>query len=356
MTLRVAIAGSGFVGKVHARSARLAGARLAGVAASSPESAQAAAAALGAERPFASAEQMVRDADVDVVHICTPNHLHVPLAEAALAAGKHVICEKPLALDAAGAQRLDDAATGSGLQAGGAVRLPLLPDRARGARARRQPGDRSAAPAARHLSAGLAPASRRRQLARGREPGRRVARVRGHRLALVRPGGVHLRSSHRPPVRTAAHRGARAVERGRPQGVRVGRRRGRGAAGHDRGRRRRPVRDGRRGAGVGRRQPDLGGSQEPALDGAGRRRGGTRLRPGAAGGALVRAPGGRDDRSPRSRDAVAGRRAIRGPPRRPSAGLRGLLRRVRGRLLRLPSATAPRRTGCRRSPTACAPR
>ena len=48
--------------------------------------------------------------DVDVVHICTPNHLHQPLAEAALAAGKHVICEKPLALDVAGARRLVEAA------------------------------------------------------------------------------------------------------------------------------------------------------------------------------------------------------------------------------------------------------
>ena len=115
--LRVAIAGTGFIGRVHARSARLAGARLAAVAASSPETARAAAAALGADRPFDSAEQMVQDPDIDVVHICTPNHLHLPLAEAALAAGKHVICEKPLALDAAGAQRLVDAAADSGLQA-----------------------------------------------------------------------------------------------------------------------------------------------------------------------------------------------------------------------------------------------
>jgi len=60
----------------------------------------------------------VRDPDVDVVHICTPNHLHLPLAEAALAAGKHVICEKPLALDAAGARRLVDAAADAGLLAG----------------------------------------------------------------------------------------------------------------------------------------------------------------------------------------------------------------------------------------------
>ena len=118
MALHAAIAGTGFIGKVHARSARLAGAELTGVAASSPESAQAAAAALGADRAFDSAEEMVRAPGIDVVHICTPNHLHVPLAEAALAAGKHVVCEKPLALDPAGAQQLVDAAAGSGLQAG----------------------------------------------------------------------------------------------------------------------------------------------------------------------------------------------------------------------------------------------
>ena len=117
MPLRAAIVGTGFIGRIHARSARLAGAQLTGVAASSPESARAAAAALGADRAFDSAEELVRDPDVDVVHVCTPNHLHLPLAEAALAAGKHVICEKPLALDVDGAQRLVEAASDSGLQA-----------------------------------------------------------------------------------------------------------------------------------------------------------------------------------------------------------------------------------------------
>ena len=105
-TFRVAIAGAGFVGRIHARSARLAGARLVGISASSAERARAAATELGAERAFASSEELVTAPDVDVVHICTPNHLHVPLTEAALAAGKHVICEKPLALDVAGAERL----------------------------------------------------------------------------------------------------------------------------------------------------------------------------------------------------------------------------------------------------------
>ena len=115
--LRAAIAGTGFIGAVHARSARLAGARLVGVAASSVETSRQAAEALGAERAFSSAEELIVSPDVDVVHICTPNYLHQPLALAALAAGKHVICEKPLALDAAGAQELVDAAAASGLRA-----------------------------------------------------------------------------------------------------------------------------------------------------------------------------------------------------------------------------------------------
>ncbi len=115
--LRAGIAGTGFIGAVHARSARRAGARVTAVAASSLESAQQAARALGAERALASAEELVQDPGIDVVHICTPNHLHLPLAELALAAGKHVVCEKPLALDAAGARRLVEAAAGTGLQA-----------------------------------------------------------------------------------------------------------------------------------------------------------------------------------------------------------------------------------------------
>jgi predicted dehydrogenase len=117
MPLRAAIAGTGFIGRVHARSALLAGAHLTGVAASSPDSARDAATALGADRPFDSAEELIRDRGVDVVHVCTPNHLHLPLAEAALAAGKHVICEKPLALDVSGAQQLVEAAAESGLHA-----------------------------------------------------------------------------------------------------------------------------------------------------------------------------------------------------------------------------------------------
>jgi len=102
------------MGAAHARSARLAGARLVGVAASSPDRAKQAASRLGADRGFASVEALVEDPEVDVVHLCVPNHLHLPLATTALALGKHVICEKPLALDARSADALVEAATAAG--------------------------------------------------------------------------------------------------------------------------------------------------------------------------------------------------------------------------------------------------
>jgi predicted dehydrogenase len=111
--LGAAIVGAGFIGCVHARSARLAGARIAGVATSTPERSLEAADRLGAPA-FGDAEALVEADDVDVVHLCTPNHLHAPLAKAALAAGKHVVCEKPLALDAGEAAALAEAAEAAG--------------------------------------------------------------------------------------------------------------------------------------------------------------------------------------------------------------------------------------------------
>jgi predicted dehydrogenase len=108
--LRTGIVGAGFIGRVHARSARLAGARLAGIAASSPERSAEAARELGAATEFPGAEALIASEEIDVVHICAPNHLHVPLARAAIEAGKHVICEKPIAMDASGAAELLEAA------------------------------------------------------------------------------------------------------------------------------------------------------------------------------------------------------------------------------------------------------
>jgi predicted dehydrogenase len=112
--VQVAIVGAGFIGAVHARSARLAGAQIAGVTASTPARSEEAAERFGAVRAYDVAEELVTAPEVDVVHLCTPNHLHAPLALAALAAGKHVVCEKPLAVDAVQAAELGAAAAASG--------------------------------------------------------------------------------------------------------------------------------------------------------------------------------------------------------------------------------------------------
>jgi len=113
--LRVGIVGTGFIGRVHARAARVAGAQLAAVASSTPEHAAAAREELGAGHSYDSAEELIAADGIDVVHICTPNHLHVPLAQGAIAAGKHVVCEKPLALDSAAASGLATAAAAAGV-------------------------------------------------------------------------------------------------------------------------------------------------------------------------------------------------------------------------------------------------
>lgn len=115
--LGVGVIGAGFIGPVHARAAVLAGGNLVGVVGSSPDRTRELAAEFGTDPAIASAEDLISHPRVDVVHICTPNHLHVPLAEAALQAGKHVVCEKPLAVEASGAARLVRLADEGGLVA-----------------------------------------------------------------------------------------------------------------------------------------------------------------------------------------------------------------------------------------------
>ncbi|MFO7306536.1 MAG: Gfo/Idh/MocA family oxidoreductase [Gammaproteobacteria bacterium] len=115
--LNVAVIGTGFIGRVHVRSARLAGAQVVGVAASTPERSAAAAAELKVPKGYASGIDATRDPDVDVIHICTPNAYHMEVAQAALEAGKHVVCEKPLATSLSDARALADLARQKGLVA-----------------------------------------------------------------------------------------------------------------------------------------------------------------------------------------------------------------------------------------------
>lgn len=113
--LRAAIVGTGFMGTVHAEALRRIGVTVVGVVGSSTERAAEQAAAAGLPPPYRSFVELLDDHRVDAVHICSPNHLHHEQALAALKAGKHVICEKPLGMTSAQAVELRDTAKTSGL-------------------------------------------------------------------------------------------------------------------------------------------------------------------------------------------------------------------------------------------------
>jgi predicted dehydrogenase len=80
------------------------------IASRSLEKAQAAAAKLGIQKAYGSYEELLEDPEVDAIYNPMPNHLHVPWSIKAIQAGKHVLCEKPIALSATEAQDLADAA------------------------------------------------------------------------------------------------------------------------------------------------------------------------------------------------------------------------------------------------------
>jgi predicted dehydrogenase len=99
-TIGVGVAGTGFIGPAHVEGLRRNGIQVLGLAENTREKAQEKAVELNISRVYGSLEDMLADPDIDVVHLATPNYLHHPHAKAALLAGKHVVCEKPLAMNA----------------------------------------------------------------------------------------------------------------------------------------------------------------------------------------------------------------------------------------------------------------
>ncbi len=114
--LRAGIIGAGFVGPLHVEAVRRLGfVDFIAVATSSSDSARKKADALSIERAYGDYRELLSDPAIQVVHVCTPNYLHHPVVIDSLAAGKHVICDKPLAMDSSQAREMRDLAIKSRL-------------------------------------------------------------------------------------------------------------------------------------------------------------------------------------------------------------------------------------------------
>jgi predicted dehydrogenase len=110
-----AVIGSGFIGTVHIEALRRIGVRVTGLLEASPELGARRAAELGLPRSYASLAELLADDAVQVVHVTSPNELHHPQAKAILAAGRHIVCEKPLAMTSAESAELVALAAASDL-------------------------------------------------------------------------------------------------------------------------------------------------------------------------------------------------------------------------------------------------
>lgn len=109
-----AVVGTGFIGPVHVEGLQRAGVRVTGILGSSPEKSRRSAEALGLAKGYPDLAALLADPEVDAVHVTTPNRVHLEQVRAALAAGKHVMCEKPLAMTPAESAELVRLARQSG--------------------------------------------------------------------------------------------------------------------------------------------------------------------------------------------------------------------------------------------------
>ena len=113
--IKVAVIGLGFMGRTHIQALRRLGIEVHGVAGIDAAEAQKGAADLGIPKWYMNLDETLADPAIKAVHLCTPNNLHYRQAKAALIAGKHVLCEKPLAMTPAESGELAELAREKGL-------------------------------------------------------------------------------------------------------------------------------------------------------------------------------------------------------------------------------------------------
>jgi predicted dehydrogenase len=114
--VKVGVIGTGFIGPAHIEALRRLGhVDVAALAERSADLAKSKARTLGIAKSYGDYRELLKDDRIESVHVCSPNHLHYEIAKAALEAGKHVICEKPLAISVAEAEELVELADKTGL-------------------------------------------------------------------------------------------------------------------------------------------------------------------------------------------------------------------------------------------------
>jgi predicted dehydrogenase len=114
--IKVGVIGTGFIGPAHVEALRrLGNVDVVALAEYSDDVAKSKAEMLGIDKYYGDYTALLKDGDVQSVHICAPNYLHYEMAKAALEAGKHVVCEKPLAISVAEAKELVELAEKKGV-------------------------------------------------------------------------------------------------------------------------------------------------------------------------------------------------------------------------------------------------
>lgn len=122
-----AVVGAGFIGPVHAEALRRVGIRITGILGCDAEESQAAREALGLPKAYGSFEEILDDEEAQSIHLAVPNRLHYDMAKRGLQAGKHVMCEKPLAMNSAESGELVELARKTDLAAGVNYNLRYYP-------------------------------------------------------------------------------------------------------------------------------------------------------------------------------------------------------------------------------------
>ncbi len=125
--LNTAVVGAGFIGPVHVEALRRLGITVTGILGCDQKESDSARASLGLPKAYAGLDEILADESVHAVHLAVPNVLHYGFAKQAIRAGKHVMCEKPLAMNSTESAELVELARSKGVVAGVCYNLRFYP-------------------------------------------------------------------------------------------------------------------------------------------------------------------------------------------------------------------------------------